>query len=101
MSTYNFDKSSAVTFVAPNTSTPQRGVLLYQSPTLQNGLHSLVIAITNASIKHCWHIHTSATTANESCALVTFRCYVGKRIIEGVVKEKGEAKTKYKEAVPT
>src|SRR5437870_5302719 len=35
----------------------------------------------------------------ESCAVVSFRCYVGKRLIEGVVKEKEQAKTEYKEAV--
>lgn len=35
----------------------------------------------------------------ESCAVTSFCCYVGKRRIEGVVKEKEEAKAKYKEAV--
>ena len=35
----------------------------------------------------------------ESCAIVAFRCYVEGRLIEGIVKEKNEAKTEYKAAV--
>jgi hypothetical protein len=35
----------------------------------------------------------------ESCAIVAFRCHVGSYRIEGVVKEKQEAKAKYKEAI--
>ena len=35
----------------------------------------------------------------ESCAVVSFRCYIGERIIEGIVKEKEQAKVEYKEAV--
>jgi hypothetical protein len=35
----------------------------------------------------------------ESCAVVAFRCFFGKRLIEGIVKEKEEAKAKYNEAV--
>src|SRR5262245_54242797 len=34
----------------------------------------------------------------ESCAVTSFRCHIGHRLIEGVVKEKEEAKTKFKEA---
>ena len=35
----------------------------------------------------------------ESCAVVAFRCYVEGRLIEGIVKEKNEAKAEYKAAV--
>jgi hypothetical protein len=35
----------------------------------------------------------------ESCAVVSFRCHVGSRLIEGVVKEKEEAKVEYDKAV--
>jgi hypothetical protein len=35
----------------------------------------------------------------ESCAIVSFRCRIGKRVLEGAVKEKEEAKTKYEAAV--
>jgi hypothetical protein len=35
----------------------------------------------------------------ESCAVVSFRCFVKDQLIEGVVKERGEAKAKYKEAL--
>jgi hypothetical protein len=34
----------------------------------------------------------------ESCAVVSFRCFVGARLIEGIVKEKDEASAKYQEA---
>ena len=35
----------------------------------------------------------------ESCAVVAFRCFVGGRLIKGVVKEKEEAKAEYNQAV--
>jgi hypothetical protein len=35
----------------------------------------------------------------ESCAIVSFRCYVGTRVIEGIIKEKQEASTTYQAAV--
>ena len=35
----------------------------------------------------------------ESCAVVAFRCLVGKRLIKGIVKEKEEAKAEYNAAV--
>jgi hypothetical protein len=35
----------------------------------------------------------------ESCAVVAFRCFVGDRLIEGVVKEKDEAKADYTAAI--
>jgi len=35
----------------------------------------------------------------ESCAIVAFRCYVGTRLIEGVVKEKEDASLRFQEAV--
>jgi hypothetical protein len=35
----------------------------------------------------------------ESCAVVSFRCFVGKRLIQGIVKEKEEAKIEYNAAV--
>jgi hypothetical protein len=35
----------------------------------------------------------------ESCAVTSFRCHIGERVIEGVVKEKEEAKVGYQEAV--
>ena len=35
----------------------------------------------------------------ESCAIVAFRCYVGKRLIEGIIKEKEDASATYQAAV--
>lgn len=35
----------------------------------------------------------------ESCAIVSFRCRVGTRLIEGIVKEKEEASATYQEAI--
>ena len=35
----------------------------------------------------------------ESCAIVAFRCYVGRRLIEGIIKEKEDASTTYQAAV--
>jgi len=35
----------------------------------------------------------------ESCAIVAFRCYVGSRLIEGVIKEKEDASATYQAAV--
>jgi hypothetical protein len=35
----------------------------------------------------------------ESCAVVSFRCHVGSRLIQGIVKEKEEAKVEYDKAV--
>jgi hypothetical protein len=35
----------------------------------------------------------------ESCAVVSFRCYAKNKLIEGVIKERGEAQARYKEAV--
>jgi Vault protein inter-alpha-trypsin domain len=35
----------------------------------------------------------------ESCAIVAFRCYVGRRLIEGIIKEKEDASATYQAAV--
>ena len=35
----------------------------------------------------------------ESCAVVSFRCYVGALVIDGIIKEKEEASARYQEAV--
>jgi len=35
----------------------------------------------------------------ESCAIVAFRCYVGQRLIEGIIKEKEDASATYQAAV--
>jgi len=35
----------------------------------------------------------------ESCAVISFRCYVGTQLIEGIIKEKEEASATYQEAV--
>ena len=51
---------------------------------------SILSAITDA--KYTFPLY-------ESCAIVSFQCSVGTRLIEGVIKEKEEARTTYQAAV--
>jgi len=102
---YFVPRYCGIYYIPLNTSPAQPSWLPQVSLSTLSKLHDTASSTTLTQT----FINPSQTTAivkakytfplYESCAVVSFRCYIGERIIEGIVKEKEQAKVEYKEAV--
>lgn len=80
-------------------SLPQ--VSLTSSTTLYDTASRTLLSQTFVNLSAVNHITSAKYTfpLYESCAIVSFRCHIGTRVIEGVIKEKQDASATYQAAV--
>jgi hypothetical protein len=73
ISTYSLDDTTLVTFTAPSVQEPVYQTLFYQSPSLQDGLHHLVITslVTNATFWLDYILYQPIPAQNVSPSITT------------------------------